>query len=266
MGMFRKQGGGGVTGVITAVTFDIKDWPGKNGKQAYSTLSANVKLQADGATEAADRFLNAGFVYEGMSVSEDGTTLLNEAEGAIIQEDTEFARFIGSAIEKGVPESDLDETGRTFTGLVGYRVTLINEVDAEATKQFGKRKGKDGKEYNRTETRVSEVFGKEAVKGAKKSASKPAAKVAAKSDSPAVDTETADVVLGELLSIAPNKTIERGGLNAAMVKYAIKNGLKSPERDALRNTLMDTDYLAGAVGRGLISYKSDVKGEPISLA
>lgn len=270
MGMFRKQQG--QTGTITDYSFDIKEWESKKkGVGTYSTLSYNFKFKVDGADEPVERFLNAGFVYEGTTISDDGRTLENDdVDGGIIQEDTEFARFVGSLIEKGFDESQLDESGRNFEALIGQRLQLVNWTDDEATKKFGKRKSKkDGKEYNRTETRVAQVYEKEEVKATKgkaaKSTSKPTSKTPKQEEVEEVDTAQADEVITELVSDAKGNVIPRTGISAQVVRYALKKRLSTDVRDQLRATLMDVEYLKDAADRGIISFNPKGKGEPIGL-
>ncbi len=263
MSMFRKSGS---TGVISETGFDIKSWDGKNGKDGYRTVSFNFKFRPDGADEAVSRFIPAGFVYEGTEVSKDGTTLENAEEGGILQDNTEFSRFIGSMVEAGYPEASLPEDGRNFSCLEGYRVTLTQWKDEEATKKFGQRKGKDGKAYDRTETRVAKVIGREEVKaaaGAKKTtATKPAN--GAKS---AVDIERADEVLKLILGAAKDNTISRGKLKSAFLKYALgANSLvQKDERTAFQDLIASEAYLVGAMGRDVVTYDGEAKDQPISL-
>jgi hypothetical protein len=268
MGMFRKQAG--VSGVVSNTSWDIKEWPGKNGGEPYSTLSLQFDFKVDGADEPQQRFVNAGFVYEGTSVSEDGKTLVNdEIDGGIVQEDSEFARFIGSLIAAGFPEADLDINGRNFESIEGTRIQLTNWVDEEATKKFGKRTVKKGpnkgKEYSRTELRVSKVYEAEAAKATAKPAAKAAASKKAVAAEPQ-DTERADTVIVEILADTKDNTVSRTSLSAAVVKYALKNKLGSEERDSLRKQLTDEAYLMEATERGVIAYLPKEKGQPVALS
>ena len=76
MGMFRGEGGGGITGRVNSVTFETKTWnEGKSNE--YVTLSAKLVITPDGAQKSIDRFVRAGFFYpENQSISKDGTPLI----------------------------------------------------------------------------------------------------------------------------------------------------------------------------------------------
>jgi hypothetical protein len=268
MGMFRKSGG--FDGTITGVSFDIKEWEAKKGGEAYSTISVQLDVHVDGAEESSPRFLNAGFSYDGTTVSEDGHSLESDSDGAIIQENTEFARFIGSLVEKGFPEATLEAgNGRNFDMLVGTRVQLTQWVDEEATAKFGKRKSKkDGKEYNRTELRVAQVYAMpdpNAKKAAvKKVTGKPVVKAApakaSKATAASLDTDDVDNAITEILASTKDNTVARGSLNSAIIRYALANK-ETVDREALRKALND-DYLTDAAERGVVTFD----GKTIGLA
>jgi hypothetical protein len=272
MSMFRKSGGS--TGVIQSVGFSTKEWDGDNGP--YSTLSFDFTFLIDGGTEPVNRFLNAGFLNDGVSVNDDGTLSVEEEGQAAIGENTEFARFIGSLVEQGFPEANLDPNGLDWSALVGTRLTLTQWVDEEATKKFGTRKSKkNGKEYKRSETRVGKLLGMPGetktaapAKGKaapKATAAKGAAKGAAKKQE-AADTTAADNAIVEILGDAKDNTVLRGAISMAVVKYCAKNKMSAEEREPLRKQLADEAYLADATERGVIKYDGAAKGQPITLA
>ena len=258
MSLFRKEGSGGFDGTIDAVTFEAKEWDGKGGNDSYSTLTAKVNVTPDGATVSQERFLRAGFVNEGITVNDDGTLSL-EGE-AQLSENTEFARFVLSAIENGREEADF--SGDDFSGLTGYRYRFINFVDTEATKQFGKRKGKDGKEYNRTEFRISKVYGPAEVKGKKAAATKVVAKGngAVKSNGKATTTTSTDdkaletVLLDLVTGYGKDGQLNRAAINQSVVRYSIKKKMSEQERDSLREQLVDEDVLTRVAELGTIAY------------
>ena len=275
MGMFREAGGS--DGTIVSYIFTAKEWPAKKGGEPYTTLSFDFKFLADGAEEPGDRFLNAGFIHEGVTVSEDGLTLESDRDGGIIQANTEFARFFGSAVAlEPKIEGLVDENGRNFEGFMGTRLQLTQWVDEEATKKFGKRVSKkDGKSYNRTETRVGAVYSlpEEKSKGkATKTAAKPAAKGAtakpAKKEAAAPDTDRFDNVLLELLANAKDSTIQRSAISSMVVRYHLNNKetITTEDRETLRKALSDEDYLKDAAARGIITYNGSSKKQEIGLA
>jgi hypothetical protein len=128
-------------------------------------------------------------------------------------------------------------------------------VDVEATKQFGKRKGKGdnkGKEFNRTYLVISEILGKEDVKAAKKTTAAPkaAAKGAVKGKPAAEATgddfdvnQSAKDMLYELLGNAKDNKIVKGTLNSLTMKYAGEQGWTNPQRDEVRKLVTSDAFL-----------------------
>lgn len=278
---FRKSGGGGflngVAGVIVGYEFDAKEWEGKNG-EPYTTLSVRLDILPDGATAPVKQFLQAGFIYDNQTISDDGQTLDSDDDKGIIGEDSEIARLLVSAVEAGLPEDAIQEDLRNLSGLVNQRFTFKREVDVEGTKKFGKRKGKnkDGKEqeYNRDFLLVAEYHGAvEAVKAGKKPAAKPAAKTA-KPNGKAANAE-ADALIeraeGVLLSILADagKPVDRTGLSSKVVKYSTENPFSEDAsehntvRESLRKLIGSEEFLKRANGW---AFDPSAKGQPVSLA
>jgi hypothetical protein len=275
---FRKAGGGGflngVTGKIIGITFDSKAWPAVGKKPAYSTLSAEVRIMQDGQTIAVQQFLKAGFLYDGQSVSKDGKTLTSDNDRPIITEDSDFGKFVMSILEANPDvEADLDPAGRTFEGLVGYRVTFAKVLDAETqiaigTKRLGakakhstaeeimtagKRQDKTdaSKSYNVDYLAVSAVLGKEPVKGGKSaSRTNGSGKVAATAAPTGGDGDTAaaaDTVLS-MLADAPDNTLETARLNSTLIKFAAASGMLREDREATARLLKDVAFLSSIEG------------------
>lgn len=253
MGMFRGSGGGGITGVVNSITFESKEW--KKGKNdPYYTLSAKVVITPDGAKKSVDRFVRAGFFYpDNQTISKDGKTLSNgEKGGPVIQGDSDFARLIGTLIENGFPEDRLDPNGLNFEPVEGTRLTLANQIDEAATKEFGKRKGNDGKEYNRDYPVISAVLGLPAEKSSSK-------KGAAKAEAPAeADTTLADETIVAVLKAAKGKKLDQGKLKSTLVAYQMDHDtMTKAQRDAVYETLTDTDYIKSAVKRKVFEFDAD---------
>jgi hypothetical protein len=289
MGKWKTKGGGGflndVTAVIAGHRFESKEWQGKNGP--YYKLSCELQIVQDGATVPVKQFLDAGFFYpENQSISADGLTLSSDRDGVMLDADTEFARFIDS-LETVAPElAKAFEASnyRNFTAMNGSRVTFKRVIDEEATKKFGKRKGKDkdgnDAEFNRDNLLVGAYVGKVDVKGGgskpaaakttKATASKPASAPATTPAAPAatVDTARLDEVMTLVLADAPNSTIARTNLNSTIVRFAQSkrhgtNGdaqMDPAEREAIRTALTDA-YLQDATARGALKFD----GKQISL-
>lgn len=269
MSLFRKQGG--QDGVITGYKFEAKVWESdKKGVDPYTKLNVTLEFRPDGAEEDTKRFMDGGFLYDGTTVSDDGQNVESENEGAIIQENSEFARFIASFIEQAPPMEALLEAGegRNFAAITGARVQLVNWVDEEATKKFGKRKVKSGpnkgKEYARTELRIGKVYAlpEEGAKKGTKAASKPAAaapkggtKKAPKKDEP--DTSVADTAIVAMVGAAKDGVLLKKSIGPAVVRYALSAGIKGDEREALRKQLVSEDYLEDATARGIVVYDNE---------
>ncbi len=279
MSMFKGGGGylKGVTGTILGITFDSKEWPSTKKKDGYSTLSAKLTFQLEGATAPAITFLKAGFFYpENQTISEDGTTLGSDRPGAIIGRDTELAKFIESI--EGIDPSVFEGCdGRNFDAPTkGLRVTFDRELDEEGTKKFGKRsyEKKDGTkgEAPRDFLIVSAVLGKVEVKaGASKpvaSTKKPVAGAKAAKATPAAPKAAApaagvdaDTALLAIIEEAGGK-VERKVMGSKATRYRLKANLDEAAGEALRTQLMSDEYINDAVVRGVI----DLDGGTISKA
>lgn len=274
--LFRKTGGT-ITGVVTGLGWDVKEWPAKKaGGDPYSTLTAVLAIQPDGANESIDRYINAGFFYSDTMAIEDNVIKCDE-DAAPIRETTDFARLIGTLVEKGFPESRL--TAKDFSGIVGTRLTLTNKIDEAATKQFGKRKGKDGKPYNRDYPVIEAVLAlpdeqRAAAAPKKNGVAGKATPVAAKSKGKAtlvpsadLDPNRGDEIMVQLLDATKDNTLAKGRVSGAMVKFQldeVASGLSREERDAWRAYLITKEYTDGVKARGVIVYDDDT--ETFSLA
>ena len=91
MALFKKQGGS-FAGKLTALTFESKDWESEKGKP-YSTLTAKLVIEKDGADDSIEQYLPAGFFYpnDGQTISDDEETLEG---GAAVGDSSEFAKFV----------------------------------------------------------------------------------------------------------------------------------------------------------------------------
>jgi len=301
MGLFRKSGGGflnGVNGVIQSITFDSKEWG--EGEDAYTTLSACVKVLQDGAEDAVEQYLPAGFLYEDMSISADGKTIEGGNDGAVIQEGSEFAKFVQSAIETGgIGESAFDENGRNFEALEGLRVTFGKVLNKErqmaaGRKKLGKAKAAAASEdeimkagrrqdkndktkfYNHDQLVVSAVLGREDVKPAKGAKAKAGAKAAAPKSTAAKggkangaaktveeDYTAADALLVDLLADAKGNTINKASISSLIVRKALADDMDNETRDGFRKLLASDEYLAREAGW---TFAASEKNQPIALA
>jgi hypothetical protein len=168
MSLFKKQGGTTFAGSILEIIFEVTNWNNdaaakKAGRKPYSTFSAKVTIDKDGAQEPVTNFLEAGFIYpdRGQGVSEDGKTLTG---GAAVGENTEFARLVQSAVDAGFDVAallDADGNGTNFSALEGGRYEFGRAINREKQMASGRKAlgikssdsliGKLGKEYTEQE-------------------------------------------------------------------------------------------------------------------
>lgn len=265
---FRKSGGflNGVDVTWTDYEFTT-EFPGqkkaakKKGNDDFNPLYAVISVRLDGADEDEKTTLFAGSADD-FEISEDGHTLTPVDDSVGLRGGTGWAIFIGSLCEAGFDEKLLPDEGEpiNYEAALGSRLHLIQQVNEEATKKLGKRKGKDGKEYNRQDLVVNKFIaapGKTAVaptkaaKGGKPvtGATKP---VNGKANGKVQEdlTDLADETLAAILE-------DHDG-EITRVKLAIKVGPKlgsqHPNRNEVKALITSGDYLAGAVERGIIAY------------
>jgi len=162
--------------------------------------------------------------------------------------------------------------------LVNQRFTFIQVKDERATRDLGKQKGKDGKEYDRKTLEVSEYHGEateEEEKPARPTKANPSKSTtttspsskfaksgksngAAKKDEEEL-TAYADSVLLDLLQTAKNNVIEKSALTGLVTRKLLGN----PKREAVRKLLFDDNYLSREEGW---TYDQSAKKQPIELA
>jgi hypothetical protein len=265
LGIFKKSGGGflnGVEGTIESYKFATKEFTSRKTGNEYTKLSVELVVTPDGAEDSVQQFLDAGFFYpDNQAVSEDGLTLqainddgdVVDADSPVLREDSEFGQFVGSMIAAGFPEEELG-VGVNFEPILGARVRFVRKVDEEATKKLGKRKGKDGKEYNRDLLLVDAVLGRaeQKAKGKAKAAPKTAAKGAKKAA--AAGTDQLDAILIAVVEDSKSGSVEQKNLAGAFVRHALKNGIAQEDRKALQAQIVDAAYLEDAAARGIVAY------------
>ena len=276
---FRKSGGGflnNVSGTIVSTKLDSTDWDGKAGKDGYTTFSLELGIRPDGADEPVSQFLQGGFLHEGETISSDGSSIEAEHDKALVDDTSELGKFLQSVADAGFDEQALiDSNFRTFSFLDNQRFTFKRVVDEEATKKFGKRKGKnrDGKpaEFMRDNLLVAEYLGEaEVVKKVARGKSKPAptstAAKGGKANGAAKNAE-ADAAIEQaesvLLSIVADGAVNRATLSSKVVRYAVDNGLDTETREAIRKLVGSEDFLSRQNGW---TYDAKAKGQPVGLA
>lgn len=241
LGSFKKGGGGylhNVDSVITDYQFTT-DSPGNGKKKGdFTPLFVKVSFRVDGAEadETTHLFAGGGDDFE---ISEDGYTAEPVQDDGALREGTAFHIFLASLIEKGFPDTLLPDDQINFQPIIGTRVTTQQQTNPEATKRLGKRKGKDGKEYDRKDLVVSAVL---ALPGTDKGSSKGGSK-SAKSEEVDIDA----LAVETLMAVLEDKDgqVKRAELPALIAK---KMGLKHPQRDAVRKLAFSEDFLGSEQG------------------
>lgn len=249
------------TGYSFVVAADTAIKNGKNKGKTWSPISFIPTFRVDGADEdVSQRLLVGNLDNLDVEISEDGQTL-TFGEGAGLFKDNETMIFFESLISGGFPEDAFDEDPQVlnFAPAVGARVRLIQEVNAEKTKNQGKQKGKDGKEYDRRDLKVQTVIALPSAKGATKGAKAPAATKAGKA-SKGVDVKAvADETLLEILGSAKDGTLAKKALKMKAFAALGKANPNHASRDAVTKLFADDDYLSGVDG-------VDFDGDNVSLS
>jgi len=304
MASWKSEGGGGylngVAFVINEVKMKFAEFEGQD-DDANKKVTAAVKLTPDGGDEV-EQFFDAGFAPDGMTITKDGKLKFEGTKR--LSSNSDWIRLVSSAVETGFPEAELDESeGADFSVLEGYRFIGQREKDPEQQKRvgrsrlkrgvdaFGKKVSKNAKptdeeafEAGKRGVKKGEHKGKlfdldillvktvgkdgeSSTKGKTSKATTSKASKATESDDDASDgpdTDRKDEVLIAVLK-EHDGTLNRGNLQGRFVTWAAENDVEKPERDALRDAIYDEDYLNNAAERGIITYDSDEKKQPITL-
>lgn len=276
---FKKSGGflNGVDGVITGYQFSdafngVAFKPGKDakGKQKFHSLYFALSVRVDGADEDTTTTLFVGGAEDeegGFSVSEDGLTLEPVEDGRELGGNSAFAIFITSLVNAGFPDTNLPEDSINYESIIGTRVRLEQVTNVEATKRLGKRKDKKtGKEYDRQDLKVTEVYELPGT-GAKKgpvSGKVAAAKAAGKAKAaPAAEAQEADIatLAGQALVEIVRKaggTIQKAKLGVKVIMTPAVKG--TTYVDAVREYLAEDANLIAITGDSI-----EYNGESVGL-
>lgn len=278
-----KAGSGSTEGVITSYTF-MDTFPfGDDDKKKKDddNIYMLLEITPEGADEPNKRSLYLGS-GQFLRIEDDGKTLVSTDDDGTprLYEGGEVFKFIASLEEAGFPAEarfpDITEEKKiNFEGMENYgRVRIVNEIDEEAQKKFGKRKvtkGKHkGKEFNRTYTKVSKFWapGEEPVTDGASAKKATSAKAKTRDveadddndgdddDTPTVSNKVADRVMGLVLAGAKNNTIKVVDIALAVTRLASKaaNKIDEETRDVLRKQFSEKAWLSDAAERGVISY------------
>ncbi len=259
-----KRGGGGflnnVDGVIS--NYEFSDAfngnafvPGKDkatGKERFHSLYVLLSARVDGANEDVTTTLFAGSADD-FEIEDDGHTVVPVEDGRELGGGTAWGKFVTSLVEAGFPESMLSEDSINFEPIIGTRVRFTQRKNVEDTKKLGKRKGKDGKEYDRQDLVITEVY--DLAKPATKSNGKAAAPVAAKGKKAApVVQDIKELAGAALLEIVQKQggSLPKAKVNVRILVTPLLKG--SDRRQEVQQWLLDDDNLEELATDGLISY------------
>jgi hypothetical protein len=255
-----KRGGGflnNVDGMITDYEFTT-EFPGggkQRGKKSsdFTPLFFILSARVDGADEDVTTTLNAGNA-DNFEISDDGKTLTPVEDGYELSANSALGKFITSLCEAGFPETNLPEDTINYEPIIGTRVRFVQVRNEEATKKYGKRKSKDGREFDRQDLKISNVLDLPSAKGGKANgaAQKGPKGKAAKGGGDDV-ADLAAQTLRDILEAADGAV----PVDKLKMKVFAAFGAKHPQRamrDPVHKYLADADNLDGIEG---VVYDSD---------
>lgn len=264
-----KRGGGylnNVTATVVGYSFLVGEpaemKKGDRKGEMFTPLSLVPEFQEEGASDVKTQRLLIGEATDYGDVEDDGLTLLTP-EGQAIPASSEAGIFLASLCDSPeFPEDRFEETDERINlePMIGTRLVLVQEVNAEKTTRQGKQKGKNGKEYDRKDLKVKEVLSVAAIKGVKASA-----KSSGKGAKPVeVDIDkVADAVVPGLVEKAGG-SLARKQLGARLQVTKTKFPAYAGVWVAVSARVQSEEYLADAAERGIIGY--DPKKQVLSLA
>ena len=268
---YKKSGGGFLNGVDVEITgyrltdeflgepFKPGKFKGQDGKlvERPHSLYAELSVRVDGADEDTNVPLKVSNQFDQWEVSEDEHTLTPVEDGQALSQSAAFQKFTDSLCNPAngdiqFPEDLFPEDAFNWECMIGTRVRLVQRTDAARTKEFGKRKGKNGKEYDRQDLVVDQVYSlpEDAPKG-KAGKAKPAAGKVRKPEpetDEAVDvSDDAADALKRYLKGAPGKSLAIGKLRMKVLTDATFKD-DTDLRDAVITYLAETDNLGSIDG------------------
>lgn len=257
----------------------MKDLKGRLVDKPHS-LNCALSVRVDGAEEDVTANLRVAKDFDLWEITDDGHTL-TPVEDANLGGSSAFGKFIQSwevAAGQGAESDEHGDTSFNYEPIIGSRVRLVQKdysaADLEGIKKLGasiKRKGKDGKEYNRQNLVVESVL-ELAQPTAKPAAGKAATvkQVAGKKVAAPVVEEVEEVVdIKDLSGLALVEILQAAGGTIPQAKLSIKT-LTTPllkgnaSREEVRTWLCDATNLEELATDGLIAY--DKKKQTVTLA
>lgn len=269
---FKKGGGflNGVDGVLKDYQFTT-EWPGaednqrsrKKGDSDFNPLYFVLTVRVDGADEDVTNTLFAGS-SDDFTISDDGKTLDPVDDNVGFRSTSPFGKFIVSLVEHGFPEKNLPDDGEpvNYEPILGWRVRFVQVASLGRDGKVKRKKAKDGKEYDVTDTQVSEVYGPVDTKASSKQVTASAVKgKPTKANGKATDVDFDEMATETLLAILE----EAGGSimkSKLPGKIALKLGAKNPHREEVRRLIYSDDFLTTENGW---SYDVADKKQTITL-
>lgn len=279
-----KKGGGFLNGVDSTIVgyqwtdefngepfkpSKIKDLKGKSIDKPHN-LNFFLSVRVDGAEEDTTVTIKAAPRFDEFEVSDDGLTL-TRAEGGecSLSGNSATGKFLASLCTAGFDESQLDEDPDSINlePIIGLRIRTEQQnkskEELDNIVKLGaplKRKGKNGKEYNRQDLVVTAVYGQEEQEAAPAKSAKPgkvvakgkAAKEAVAEDEPDELKDLSKAALLEILKTAGGHIVKSKLSMKTLTTPTLKG---DPRRDDAREWLFNDDNLAELVADGSITYK-----------
>ncbi len=258
--LFRTGGGflNNVSGTITGVRIFSEA-----SKSDFVKLMVQLSIRQDGASEDVQPWPFFAGSAEGLTLNDGPRFTSDQGDDYRMGGKTDWSAFLLPILELS-PELEERLTPTDYSGLIGTRHLFVQETDVEKTKQFGKQKGADGKEYDRKNLRVKSVYdlpvaavkaNGAVVKGGNKGGGKTAA-LKTVADVSGLAAETVQSILAD----------NDGTLAFPKLKMKVFGafGAKHPQRDqrdAVLAYLGDSTNLVGLDG-----IEFDGKTQQISLA
>jgi hypothetical protein len=254
--LFRTGGGflNGVAGTITGVRVFAE--ASKNGD--FQKLMVQLSIRQDGADVDVSPWPFFAGSAEGLTLS-DGPSFESEDDNYRMGGKTDWSDFLIPVLTLA-PELEDRLTPTDYSGLIGVRCQFIQETDVEKTKQFGKQKGKEGKEYDRKNLRVESVLDLPTAKAKTNGAAKT---VAAKGTKAAKAVDVSDLARQVVLEVVGDQggSIELKRIKMLTFGKFKRNEPNYDQRDAVVAFISDNDAVIGMDG---LDY--DKKTNTISLA
>ncbi len=263
---FKKGGGflNNVDAVWTSYRFtdDFNGEPFKDGKITFTdksgqkktmdkphSLNAYLGFTLDGAEDEVFTTLKVAGDFDEWEVSEDEQTIAPVDGEKGLSANSAFSKFIYSLCNptdetEGFPEDRLPEDAINYSACLGTRMRLVQRADAERTKEFGKKKTKQGKEFDRTDLLVETIYELPAVGGKVKGKATPVVKGKGKPTPQAPD-------LSDIATDALRQVIEANGgsIQKSRLRVKLLTLLKDEDqRDEVIKLIYDDKFLAAVDG------------------